>query len=68
MLMWLALAEMNVDAIWKMKTDDGSPCASSVRVPLRLNGPVDLYTPAVSVRPTKSPATVALGARPAASL
>jgi hypothetical protein len=66
-LMSLAEAVIRVEAIWKMKTELGSPWPSRVTVPLTASGPVDLNTPAVSVCPTRSPATKAVGARLAAS-
>jgi len=62
----LADAVINVEAIWKMNTESGLCCPSSVRVPLSASGPVDLYTPPGSVWPTRSPALLAVGARPAA--
>ena len=36
---WLADAVMSVDAAWKTKTASLSPCASSVRVPVRSSAP-----------------------------
>ena len=63
----LAEAVIRVEATWKMKTAFGSPWPSNVRGPPSASGPVDLYTPASSVLPTRSPATLAVGARPAAS-
>ncbi len=41
-LTWLAEPVMSVEAIWKMKTALGSPCASSVTDPVRPRGPDDL--------------------------
>jgi hypothetical protein len=38
----LAEAVIRVEATWKMKTEFGSFWPSSVRVPLRNSGPVDL--------------------------
>ncbi len=62
----LAEAVSRVEPAWKMKTAFGSPPPSRVRVPLSpIVGAV--YTPAGSVRPTRSAGTAAVDARPAAS-
>ncbi|GGR03358.1 hypothetical protein FHS38_000495 [Streptomyces netropsis] len=63
----LADPVIRVEAIWKMKTALGLPWASSVTVPVRPSDDVDLYTPVVSVCPVRSPDTLAVSARPAAS-
>ncbi len=65
--MRLADAVIRVLADWKMNTALGLPCASSVSVPVR-ESVVPVYTPATSVWPPRSAVTVAVGARPAASL
>jgi len=65
--MRLADAVIRVLADWKMNTALGLPWASSVSVPVR-ESVVPVYTPATSVWPPRSAVTVAVGARPAASL
>jgi hypothetical protein len=60
-------AVMSVDAALKTNTAFGSPCASSVTVPVIPKVPAgESYTPGVLVVPPSSTGTVAVVARPAA--
>jgi hypothetical protein len=55
----MAAAVSSVEAIWKMKTAEALPRASSVRSPASTtNVLVDLYKPGVRVRPPISPDTL----------
>ena len=38
----LPVAVISVESVWKMKTELGSPAPSSVSVPDRLRGPLDV--------------------------
>jgi hypothetical protein len=50
---------MSVESIWKMKTAEALPRASSVRSAVAISSElVDLYKPGVRVRPPISPDTV----------
>jgi hypothetical protein len=60
-------AVINVLADWKMNTALGSPWASRVTVPVNPSVP-PVYTPDTRVCPARSALTVAVEARPAASL
>jgi hypothetical protein len=66
--MVLAEAVVSAEATWKMNTEPGFPCPSRVSAPPTLSVLEDLYTPGVSVWPARSPATLAVAARLAASL
>jgi hypothetical protein len=55
----LADAVVRVDAIWKMKTASGLPCASSVTVPVIPNVPAaEAYTPGSTVVEPSSVGTI----------
>jgi hypothetical protein len=63
----LEFAVVSVEAVLKIKTAFGSPCASSVNVPVIVNSPsAELYTPGNFVVPPSSDATVEIGVCPAA--
>ena len=66
--MWLAAAVFNAAPTWKMNTAPGSPCASSVMVPVSENATLVRWTPPKNVCPFWSPAKLSFSSRPAALL
>jgi hypothetical protein len=64
----LAEAVVRAEPTWKMKTAFGSPSASRVSVPVSPIEEDAVYTPAVRVRPPRSPETLDVEGAPAAAL